>query len=266
MEQTLAGFTLRARSAAGRVKRRLRPPPPGTSIAQWAASPTRTSALLAEADTEMARQFYNNTGRPVHKWTHYLDRYDQHFGRYKGTALGMLEIGVYVGGSLELWRGYFGPDARIMGVDINPACVALVDPPNMVRIGSQDDPEFLLSAVADLGMPLDIVLDDGSHVGRHQWTSFRTLFPLLSDGGLYVIEDLHTSYWADFEGGLGDPTTGIGLVRALIDDMHAWYRTDGDESTPAKEWVGGIHVYDSMVFIEKKKRSRPEHITVPPED
>ena len=113
----------------------------------------------------------------------------------------------------------------------------------------------------DLGAPLDIVLDNGAHIGRHQWTSFRTLFPLLNEGGVYAIEDLHTSYWPDFEGKTGDPTTGIGLVHALIEDMHAWYHDD-DQATPAKEHVAGIHIFDSMVFIEKGPRERPQHILV----
>lgn len=209
----------------------------------------------------MARLFYSHRGRVVHKWTHYLDRYEQHFARYKGASFGMLEIGVSEGGSLEMWRQYFGADARIMGVDIDPACAERVEAPNLVRIGSQDDPDFLLACAAELGAPLDIVLDDGSHVGQHQWTSFRTLFPLVEDGGLYVIEDLHTSYWADYGGGASEPTSGVGLVRALIDDMHAWYH-ESPELTPAKESIAGIHVYDSMVFIEKSRRERPGHIEV----
>lgn len=269
MRRVLENVVRHPRAVAGRVKRRLRPPPPRvTSIETWGIAPDRAPALLAQADSEMARQFYGHEGRPVHKWTHYLDRYEQHFARYRGTSVGMLEIGVFQGGSLQLWRSYFGPEARIMGVDIDPECAARVDAPNVVRIGSQDDPEFLRACVAELGAPLDIVLDDGSHIGRHQWTSFQTLFPLVTDGGLYVIEDLHTSYWADFEGRADDSTTGIGLVHALMEDLHAWYH-ENDESTPAKNQVVGIHVYDSMVFIEKARRSRPEHILIgdgPPEE
>lgn len=262
VRQVLGNVVRRPRAVAGRVKRRLRPPPPRvTSIEQWGISPDQAPALLARADSDMARQFYSHTGRPIHKWTHYLDRYDQHFARYRGTPVGMLEIGVFQGGSLQLWRRYFGREARIMGIDIDPECATRVESPNHVRIGSQDDPEFLRACVAELGAPLDIVLDDGSHIGRHQWTSFRTLFPLLEDGGLYVIEDLHTSYWADFEGRVGDPSTGIGLVHSMIDDMHAWYH-EADQVTSAKQDVVGIHVYDSVVFIEKARRERPEHVLV----
>jgi hypothetical protein len=85
----------------------------------------------------------------------------------------MLEIGVFKGGSLELWREYFGPAATIFGVDVNPKCADYVTAPNQVRIGSQDDALFLEKVVLEIGT-LDIVLDDDSHIGHHQRRSFES--------------------------------------------------------------------------------------------
>lgn len=217
-------------------------------------------ALLAAADSDIERIVYGTRGRLVHKWLHYLPIYDAHFSKFRGTDFRMLEIGVFKGGSLELWRSYFGDKATIVGVDIDPTCADVVDPPNIVRIGSQDDPEFLRAVNEEFG-PFDLVLDDGSHFGRHQLTSFDVLFPLLKSGGHYVIEDLHTSYWRSFEGGYRQPGTAIELVKDVIDDMHSWYHGH-DTTTPARDSIVGIHVYDSMTVMDKGVKEPPRNIKV----
>jgi hypothetical protein len=128
-----------------------------------------------------------------------------------------------------------------------------------VRIGSQADAKFLRSVVDELGAP-DIILDDAAHIGRLQRASFDALFPLLQEGGLYVIEDLCTSYWRGiYEGGYRRKGTGIEFMKEMIDDMHAWYHNKATR-TPAKDHIGAIHVYDSMVVIEKRKIGPPHTI------
>jgi len=171
----------------------------------------------------------------------------------------MLEIGVLEGGSLDLWRAYLGPSAVLFGIDIDPQCAAKVTPPSQVRIGSQDDPDFLREVISEMGEP-DIILDDGSHVGRHQEASFRTLFPLLKNGGVYVIEDLHTAYWpGEWEGGYRRSGTAIEFVKQLIDDMHAWHHSKG-ETLASKAEIGNIHIADSIVFIEKCQVAHPKAV------
>jgi hypothetical protein len=205
--------------------------------------------------------FYSHSGRPANKWAHYLPFYDRAFAPYRGSPVRMLEIGVSRGGSLDLWRQYFGPDAVLFGVDIDPACARQVDMPSQVRIGSQADPGFLRGVAGEMG-GIDIVLDDGSHVASHQRTSFQTLWPLLSPGGLYVIEDLHTAYWPNWEGGLRRPGTAVELVKGLIDDMHAWYHAE-DEAWVARDEVGAILIGDSIVAVEKiATRLAPGHVWV----
>jgi hypothetical protein len=206
--------------------------------------------------------FFATRGRVIHKWAHYLPIYERYFAPYRGTPVRMLEIGVSGGGSLDLWRRFFGPDAVVWGVDIDPACAGAVSPPNQVRIGSQTDPRFLLGVVEEMGAP-DIVLDDGSHVASHQRISFETLFPRLSEGGLYVIEDLQTAYWADYDGGHRRRGTAIELVKHMIDDMHAWYHAR-PTVTPAKDEIGAIHVHDGIVVIEKRRGAPPRHLAVGP--
>ena len=215
--------------------------------------------LLAEADNEFARVFFRHKGRVARKWIHYLEVYDRYLSGYRGSDVRLLEIGVDEGGSLEVWREYLGPHATIFGVDINAACADRVDPPNQCRIGSQDDPEFMRGVVAEMG-GVDVVLDDGSHVAPHQQLTFAALFPLLPEGGLYMIEDMHTSYWpGGFKGGLRRKGTAIEMVKEAIDDMHRWYYKQRRQPLGP---IGAIHVYDSLVVIEKRTSQQPRHIRV----
>ena len=222
--------------------------------------PLERDVLASQTPGALAAIFFKHRGRLLWKWVHYLEIYERHFAQYRNTPVKMLEIGVFKGGSLDMWREYFGQSATIFGIDVDPNCADYVTEPNQVRIGSQDDPEFLKKVVLEMGSP-DIVLDDGSHIGRHQRKSFEILFPILKPGALYVIEDLHASYWGSCEGGYKDKRTIVEYVKRMIDDIHAWYH-DTSVTTPAKTDVGAIHLYDSIVVIEKKSRQQPGHIQV----
>ena len=204
--------------------------------------------------TEVHRAFYSHGKRPAHKWAHYLHLYDHYLDRFRGTAVKMIEIGVLEGGSLDMWRRYFGPDASIVGIDIDPRCADRVDPPNVVRIGSQADRAFLEGVVAEFGAP-NLILDDGSHIAKHQRASFEILFPLLQDGGLYIIEDAHTSYWNEWDGGYRRRGTAIEMAKSLVDDLHSWCHQKG--TSGANEDVCSVHSHDSVVVIEKHRRQRP---------
>lgn len=202
--------------------------------------------------------FYGHHGKLIHKWGHFLPIYERHLARYVGTPVRLLELGVSHGGSLELWRDYFGKGAVIYGIDIDPRCKAL-DP--YVRIGSQADPELLNSVVHEMN-GVDVVIDDGSHIARHQRASFQTLFPLLATNGVYIAEDLHTAYWPAWEGGLRRRGTFIELMKLLVDDLHAWYHNGNSRVYDAHLSIDGIHFYDSMVVIEKRPKEKPFHIQV----
>ena len=195
--------------------------------------------------SDIADIFFSHNGRPINKWVHYLELYDHYFSRFRNTPVRMLEIGVFEGGSLELWRQYLGADAIIYGIDIDPRCAAKVDAPNHVRIGSQANPDFLRSVVAEMG-GVDLILDDGSHKGSHIITSFRTLFPLLAENGLYAIEDMHDDY-SEWPGTRYNQS--LHLIKRLIDDMHLNFTGLAPSENAA---VGGLHIFNSITFIEKR--------------
>src|SRR5882757_8118386 len=102
--------------------------------------------------------FRHHVGRRVDKWRHYFQIYDRHFDRFRGKRIRVLEIGVDHGGSLQIWKNYFGADATIVGLDIDPRCAEYAEDQIEVRIGNQADVALLKS----LGQ-FDIVIDDGSH-------------------------------------------------------------------------------------------------------
>jgi Methyltransferase domain len=212
-------------------------------------------AELRASKSAMHEAFFAKSLRPAHKWRQYLDVYERHLSPYRDRQIFFLEIGVMDGGSLEMWRRFFGQEATIVGIDINPDCAKRVDHPNYVRIGSQNDPAFLRRIIEEFGAP-DVVLDDGSHVARHQRASFDILFPSLKTDGLYIIEDVHTSYWKEYEGGYRRRGTAIEFVKQMIDDLHGWYHSRPTVTSADKE-IDGIHIYDSVVVLEKKIKQAP---------
>ena len=214
---------------------------------------------------QVAKLFFENEGPIVEKWLHYLPIYDQMLGSHVGSKVRMVEIGVNRGGSLAMWRKFFGPDAVLFGIDINPECAQFDGQSARVMIGSQADADFLRRVVKEMG-GLDVVLDDGSHVASHQRISFETLFPLLSEGGLYIIEDLHTAYWPRFEGGLLRKGTAIEFLKEKIDAMHRHYVVAGANRPESIPEIESVHFFDSIAVLHKRRQRARVHVVSPRED
>jgi hypothetical protein len=199
--------------------------------------------------------FYHNNGRVIDKWKHYFPVYETHFRRYVNRPMTILEIGCGEGGSLQMWRDYFGPHAQIVGIDIMPQCAAFEEDQIAVRIGSQSNPSFLASLVAEFGAP-DIVVDDGSHVMSDVMATFGFLFPRTAPDGVYLVEDLHTAYWEPYGGGLRRPGTFIELCKNLIDELNADYTGGTLPPTAFTRETLSMHFYDSMVVFERGRTTR----------
>lgn len=214
---------------------------------------------------DLAKIYTSNRGARVHKWHHYLPLYDRYFAPFRKTDVKFLEIGVANGGSLQVWRKYFGKKATIYGIDIKESCARFDGIAGQVRIGSQTDRAFLESVVAEMG-GVDIVLDDGSHIMRHVDKSMRVLFPLLSTPGIYMIEDLHTAYSERWGGGLEADRNFFNRIRGMIDDMHQWYHNGKPNYAVTHGKVSGIHIHDSITVFEKNDHPRPVHSHVGSEE
>lgn len=216
-----------------------------------------TEMLARTAPTRLEQLYFGHKGRPMFKWVHYLPLYDRALAPYVGGAVTVVEIGVAQGGSLDLWREFFGPAARIVGVDIVPASRAFATPGTEIVIGDQGDGAFLEELARRIG-EADVIIDDGSHISRHQIRTFETLFPILKQGGVYICEDLHTSYWSDWEGGLGRNDTFIAYMKRMIDRFHDRYHTG---VAPAEDDLAAdiawMTVADSIAFFHKGPRHNP---------
>ena len=196
------------------------------------------------------QNFLDNPGAAIYKWHHYFPVYERHFSSWRNRALTFWEIGVLKGGSLEMWQRFFGPFARIVGLDIDPACKSSEKHGIHVRIGDQSDPAFLDAVCQEFGVP-DIVMDDGSHYMHDLWNTFSHIYPKMGKNAIYALEDLQTCYWDEYGGGLDRPETFINRAKGLIDELNADQTRGAITPTKFTRSTYSICFYDSLVVIEK---------------
>jgi cephalosporin hydroxylase len=167
---------------------------------------------------ELINLYLAHQGKVSDKWSSYLTVYDRLFDEQRDKPVRLLEIGIQNGGSLEIWSSYFRNASALIGCDINPDCAGLSydDPRIGVIVGDANNPE-VSERVFQRTPQLDIIIDDGSHRSSDIIKSFALYFPRLVEGGVYVAEDLHCSYWADYEGGLFYPYSSISFFKRLAD-------------------------------------------------
>ncbi len=162
--------------------------------------------------------YTEHSGKVSDKWSVYLTEYDRIFNEYRDKSVHLLEIGIQNGGSLEIWSKFFPGAQKLVGCDINPDCAQLTfeDPRIAVVVGDANT-DAVQTAVLQHASEFDVIIDDGSHRSSDIVKSFARYFPALAEGGVYVAEDLHCSYWQEFEGGLFDPFSSITFFKRLAD-------------------------------------------------
>lgn len=196
------------------------------------------------------QDFMTNDDKVIHKWAHYFPVYEKHFSRWKNQSLVFWEVGVYGGGSLQMWQRYFGPNAIIIGLDINNRCKEHESPGIHVRIGDQADTKFLASVIEEFGPP-DVLLDDASHHMDPTWKLFEFVYPQMPKNSVYMVEDMHTSYWPRWGGGVDVETSFINRSKKLIDELNADHSKGVIEPTEFTRTTASISFYDSIVAFEK---------------
>ncbi len=198
----------------------------------------------------------------------YMRHYETHFGPLKRNNLHLLEVGVggysdssKGGESLRVWRDYF-PNAKIFGIDIYDK-KAVEDDRIKVFQGDQCDTAFLTRVVREVG-GFDIVIDDGSHLNSHVIRTFKMLFPLLNNRGIYVVEDTQTSYWPGFGGSsdrLNNRKTTMGYFKSLLDGLnYAEFIRPGYSPTYFDRNIVAIHFYHNLIFIYKGSNDEGSNI------
>ncbi len=196
-------------------------------------------------------------GRGIWKWDHYFDAYHRHLERFRGEEVHVLEIGIYSGGSLDMWHEYFGPRCHVYGVDRQKECLRYQDDSTSVFIGDQADRDFWRRFRGEVPK-LDVVVDDGGHKPHQQAASLEELLPHLQPGGVYVVEDLH-----------GPRNLFAAYVDGLIEALHA-YRGIDDPANPERRMVSkaagfqslieSIHSYPYLTVIEKRQEPLGEFV------
>ena len=214
---------------------------------------------------DLKKYFENNNKKNINKWLHYFDIYEENFSKYRNKKITVLEIGVFRGGSLSMWQKYFGLQAKIIGIDINPECKEFERENIKIYIGDQTNEDFLHSVLIDNDKP-DIIIDDGGHTSNQQISSFNFLYKELKYEGIYLVEDTHTSYNLRFQD-RSDRLTFIEYAKHLSDEINDWYRVN-DYRTYKKKidevnvsfWAKNIHkmsFYNGIVVFEKKEIQVP---------
>jgi Methyltransferase domain len=229
----------------------------GFAVCQnWeSSSEERTSSNLYEKgaldNSSNPLKFYfdsHREGRGIWKWTHYFDIYHHHFSKFVGREVHVLEIGIYSGGSLDMWKHYFGPKCRVYGVDIQEACKVYEDNYTKVFVGDQADREFWKHFKKEVPA-IDILIDDGGHLPEQQITTLEEMLPHLRSGGIYLCEDVH--------GNLNEFTA---YVNGLTNNLNAFVKITElyDKSvqlscTPThfQSAIHSIHFYPFLTVIEK---------------
>ena len=207
---------------------------------------------------DLQNYFLNNKGRVINKWEHYFDIYERYFKKFRDLPnVVILEIGVANGGSIEMWKNYFGSKVKIIGIDINPECKKFEDDNVTIFIGSQSDKSFLNEVKKSIPQ-LDILIDDGGHSMIQQITTFEVMFDHIKDDGIFLCEDVHTSYWLQYGGGYKRSRTFIEYSKNLIDFLYGFHSKQNSlKINDFTKNVNAIHFYDSIVVIEKKRRGEP---------
>ena len=215
---------------------------------------------MSEKISQIENYFYNNKKNLIHKWDHYFEIYDRHFKKYKNKNIVLLEVGVSRGGSLQMWSDYFGEGSKFYGIDVDPRCKEFENENTKIFTGSQSDRKFL-GYVKDNIPPVDILIDDGGHYMNQQIILFEQLFGYIKQNGVYLCEDIHSSYWLVFGGGYKRRGTFIEYSKNFIDMLNAFHSEQSKyKINNFTRSVNSIHYYDSVLVIEKRKREKPKDV------
>jgi hypothetical protein len=199
---------------------------------------TAPSAAPDEPSNRLREFFRNrNEGPGIWKWDHYFDIYDRHLKHFRGQEVHVLEIGVYSGGGLDMWRDYFGPRVHLYGVDIEEACRVYERDGTKIFIGDQGDRSFWRDFRRQVPV-LDVVLDDGCHYPDLQTLTLEELLPHLRRGGVYLCEDVHGGFnrFASYVQGLAHKLNQYDLAGLC---------------TPFQSDIDSVHFYPFLAAIEK---------------
>lgn len=220
-------------------------------------------------ETTTLRDLYAaHAGKVSQKWSLYLDVYERVLAPWRERPVALVEVGVQNGGSLEIWAKYFPNAVAIVGCDADERCGALrFDDPRIRVVIGPINTAASARAIVGHAPGFDVFIDDGSHLSPDIVAAFCNYFPLVRPGGLYLVEDLHCAYRAEWRGGIARPNA-VGFFKMLVDALHhEYWKDDAELGALAAPFVpaGGkvdvarlaaavasITFHDSMCIVEKR--------------
>ena len=170
----------------------------------------------------------------------YAESYSNAFAPLKDKAIKFLEIGIDEGDSVRVWEGYFSR-AELHFIDIKTSCF-YKSTRSHYHIADQQDAQQLSAVMQQTGGNFDIIIDDGGTSMAQQVTSFSTLFPHVKSQGLYIVENLNSSYWEESKG--TKELTTIHLLKTLVDQA--------SPSSWCKKEIHSIAFYSNLAIIIKR--------------
>ena len=197
------------------------------------------------------------------KWEKYFSVYEKIFNKYKNKDITFVEIGILNGGSLNLWKNYFGKNSKIIGIDINPECKKFenIKENIQVYIGNQSDVNFWKNFFQEQGK-IDVLLDDGGHTNLDQIVTIIETVENIKDGGLIVIEDTHTSYIDDYNS--SNKFSFINFSKKIIDNVNSNINLNLGLKFKydLKDFIYSIEFFESMVCfnIDKSKTYKNQKV------
>ena len=211
----------------------------------WPTGERAGGNARAESENPLAAYFQSHTeGRGIWKWLHYFEVYHRHLRRFVDQEVHVVEVGIYSGGSLDMWKHYFGPKCHLYGVDIEPACKAYESTRTRVFIGDQADRRFWQGFKREIPN-VDVFIDDGGHHPEQQIVTLEEMLPHLRPGGVYVCEDVH-----------GTQNGFSAYVRGMADNLNAQSgpraaQELGFSATPFQRAIHSFHFYPFVCVIER---------------
>jgi hypothetical protein len=189
---------------------------------------------------------YNEAPYLSIKYDSYFQVYEETLRRYVGKKITFVEVGILNGGSLFMWREYFGPGSRIIGIDLNPAAERWRADGFEIFIGDQADPSFWNEFYRQVGA-IDVLMDDGGHSNSQQILTASQAIPNVRDGGTIIVEDIHASYMREF----GNPSrySFLNFARKLVDSVNSRYGPFEKNETVYSKRLYSVAFYESIVVL-----------------
>ena len=201
--------------------------------------------------TYSLREIYENVPYLSIKYDSYFPVYEALLKQFVDREVTILEVGVFNGGSLFMWRAYFGPKARIIGVDLNPDAQQWKKHGFEIYIGDQSSDAFWSDLYQKIGK-VDVVIDDGGHTNWQQIATTHYAIQNINDGGVLVVEDVHTNYFREF----GNPSeySFIKFAQRIVDGVNSRAYALRRSYARYSSRVYSVSFYESIVVFQIDSR------------